>query len=109
MLTIELFSSEKIGLADLGVTVLGLFYCGEFGPNLLADFHHLESSFTILRFKHAANDEAKVFMIVHELAAMAESSAKCKAETLCLQVMELTIFLEQFPEVMYDVIAKQRS
>ena len=39
---------------------------------------------------------------------MAESSAMCKAETLCLQVTELPIFLEQFPEVMYDVIAKQR-
>ena len=30
VLTIELFSQEKIGLADLGVTVLGLFYCGKF-------------------------------------------------------------------------------
>lgn len=30
VLSLQLITSEKIGMSDLAVTVLGLFYCGEF-------------------------------------------------------------------------------
>ena len=30
VLSLQLVTSEKIGLSDLAVTVLGLFYCGDF-------------------------------------------------------------------------------